>query len=360
MGDPHILNQGSDSPNDADIERISSYYFELERLLQRVGDSETHYNVLGVEKNASADEIGKAYRVAVGILKPDGVAADAMPDGLLERVDDAFDRVSTAFSLLTNVARRRDYNRRLAARSNPLADEELLHEPTGTSRHPGGNRRAAGNDRRRARRLKLLLPVTVTGYDRRTGRWQEETYTVDVSRTGIALRLKKRLAYGGILHLRLPLPAALRSHGRTEEMFEVYALVRRIEPAREGVRVVGFEFLGERPPLGFLNRPWAPFRTLWTGPDRRRETRVTHSQMVVVEFLDESLNPIRQEPAVLENVSRGGARVYVRQTPPECEMVRVVTLTCDFESMAVVCNRYVDRDGLERVCVRFIDRQWPL
>src|SRR5205085_8827130 len=127
-----------------------------------------------------------------------------------------------------------------------------------------------------ADRLKLSIPVRVVGTDRAAdGKWSEMTETVDVSRTGVRLRMTRPVRYGMVLYLSLPMPAKLRSHGFAGSSYNVYTLVRRIEPPKKGVRVVGLEFIGEHPPPGYLEKPWATFRTRrWTGDERRRARRV--------------------------------------------------------------------------------------
>jgi hypothetical protein len=80
---------------------------------------------------------------------------------------------------------------------------------------------------------------------------EEMTQTVDVSRTGVTLRLSRRVRHGNVLYLTLPLPVKLRSHGYSDSSFKVYSLVRRVETAKKGMRVVALEFLGERSPAGY-------------------------------------------------------------------------------------------------------------
>ena len=119
----------------------------------------------------------------------------------------------------------------------------------------------AGDNRRRVERFKLNVPARVTGYDRNGGKWHEMTETIDVSRTGVRLRLRRRVKHGTVLFVTLPLPTKLRGHGFSEQSYNVYTLVRRVEPPRQGVRAVGVEFLGEHPPKGFLDNPSAIFRS---------------------------------------------------------------------------------------------------
>src|SRR5262249_33670211 len=41
------------------------------------------------------------------------------------------------------------------------------------------------NNRRRTERFKLAMPTRVTGYDKESGKWDEMSQTINVSRTGV-------------------------------------------------------------------------------------------------------------------------------------------------------------------------------
>ncbi|HEU4387595.1 MAG TPA: hypothetical protein VFV34_07345, partial [Blastocatellia bacterium] len=58
-------------------------------------------------------------------------------------------------------------------------------------------------------------------------------------------------------------------------------------------------------------------------------------------------------------VSSEGARVYVQVSPPEFELVKIIGRNNGFESNASVRNRFTGKDGFERLCLQFLDRQWP-
>jgi hypothetical protein len=178
---------------------------------------------------------------------------------------------------------------------------------------------------------------------------------------GVAVQMQRRVKPGTVLHITLPLPTRLRNHGFSEPGYNMYAIVRRVEPAKEGVRVVGLEFIGQNPPAGFLHKPWATFRTQkWDACDRRREPRFELAEKVAVEYLDENGRNISREVTVTENMSAGGARIVIKSPPPEYEMVRVTIPAKEFQSAALVRNLYSGQDGFERICVQFIERRWPV
>jgi hypothetical protein len=116
-------------------------------------------------------------------------------------------------------------------------------------------------NKRRYQRLKLAIPTYVTGYDQSHGKWTEVAHTLDVSIGGVALQVAKEMPEGAVVHLTIPMPTKLRRHGYTDPTYQVYAIVRRVEPVDRDQRVIGLEFLGASPPLGYLKKPWAKFQT---------------------------------------------------------------------------------------------------
>jgi hypothetical protein len=126
------------------------------------------------------------------------------------------------------------------------------------------------------------------------------------------------------------------------------------------MREVGLEFLGEHPPSGFLERPWAVFRKAWGGGERRRAPRVARTEIVTVEYFSESMKLIASEVARTENVGRSGLRLAVRAAPVEFDLVGVSCELYGFDALAAVRNRFSAKDALERLCVQFIDKEWPL
>src|SRR6185503_958760 len=143
----------------------------------------------------------------------------------------------------------------------------------------------------------------------------------NLSRTGLRLRVRRRVKHGTILHLALQMPVKLRNHDYAEPTYGVYALVRRVEPSKKGVRVIAVEFTGANPPKGYLDKPWAVFQTkTWAGSDRRRKERRESSEVVWLEYFNESMQCIRQESGRTENISQGGVRVTVKAAPAEFEL----------------------------------------
>src|SRR5262249_5138986 len=186
------------------------------------------------------------------------------------------------------------------------------------------------------------------------------TKTIDVSRVGAAVRMSRRVKYGLIVHVTLPLPTKLRSHGFTEPSYTTYAIVRRIQPPKDGTRVVGLEFIGAHPPSDYLKRPWGTFKTQkWEGIDRRGERRHKIVERFEVEYLDQEHHVLGREVVITENLSASGCRIRVSSAPPDFDWLRLKSARRKFDTIAITRNQYVGSDGVERLCVDFIENQCP-
>jgi hypothetical protein len=377
---------------------ISAYYLEIEPLLERVERANTHYQTLGLERSATNEQVIQAYHHMVKLLHPSYYKVRAaVPDDMLVRIDRIFTKVSQALFVLTTPHKRIEYDeslRRPARNSGRLILGKLkdatVKDATGTASRteeaeeetvkPAAQQSVEINvnpiqkpiftklasdgklsNRRRCDRFNLSVPVLVAGYDGAGGKWQEVAKTVDVSRIGVAVKMRKRIRHGAVLHVTLPLPMKLRSHGFSDPGYNMYAIVRRVELARDEIRVVGLEFIGKNPPAGYLYKPWATFRTQkWTGPDRRLEPRERRAEPVVIEYLNESMKSLGRTVAVTEDISRGGARICIKSPPPEFDLVKITNLDRTFDSLALVRNHYIEKDGFDRLCLQFVNNKWPV
>ena len=383
---------------DFTTEQMSVYYLELERLLERVEDSVTHYQALGVERSAAYEEIRNTYHQALGLLYPAYKLSATFPVDTLARIERAFGKVSRAFSVLANYTNRLSYDNALqgrtpdkkstttpppvshisnnaspagavSARTNSPARPaaagaseqpiSIRNNPPAQKVHSTFTESESDDNRRRCERFRLSIPARITGFEKKTGKWNEMTETVDVSRTGVNLRMRRHVRHGTVLYVTLPLPSKLRGHGYAEPSYNVYALVRRVDPPRNGSRLVGLEFLGEHPPMGYLDKPWSSFQTRkWGGGNRRRRDRREQIEIIAIEYFNESMHLVAKEMGRTENISRGGMRVCVRTPPPEFDMIRINCPSRGFESFAAVCNRYVGKDGFDRLCLKFLNDEW--
>jgi hypothetical protein len=362
-------------------ESIAAHYLvELEKLLRRVEESVTHYEVLGIQPSAAAEEVRLAHQWSTTLLSPSkyGITVE-LGQTMKERTARVTERISNSFSVVANQERRRQYDRALNNFSPPAPSTDLARDLTPASKgvvansgpHPnamaategtdvGAWQRANSDNRRRSDRVKLSMPAQVTGYSRTAGKWTEMAQTVDVSKLGAAIRMRTKVRPGTVLFLNIPLPLKLRNHGQYESSYHVFAIVRRVDPLQNGFRVIRLRFLGKEPPAGFLEKPWATFRSgSWQGVQRRREPRENKTEAVTIQYLDGMGNAIRSDIALSENVSERGARLRLKVPPPEFETVIITNRRLGFTRHAVVCDLGFGRGGIEFLSLCFTEAKLP-
>ena len=49
-----------------------------------------------------------------------------------------------------------------------------------------------------------------------------------------------------------------------------------------------------------------------------------------------------------------------RDAPPEFDLLRVTSAARQFDGLATLRNRFQGKDGLERLCLQFLDKEWPI
>jgi len=371
---PEKINKPKATPSTND-----AYLKRLERVVELVENARTHYDALGVRPTSTTEEIQKSHRGIIGVLNPLYHKSTAMVSADMQRrIDDAFQQVTVACSVLNNASRRNDYDESIGVKgaadgAQSLADSGKagLQEPTPPTQAREDQQQTSGpnvegesvrqtasplleDNRRRSPRMKLVLPVRVTGHDRTTGEWSEITETIEVSRIGSRLKLGHRVRHRSVVQLSLPLPSELRVYGGPDSNYNVFALVRTVNSLRDGGRIIGLEFLGEKPPPGFSEKPWATFRMKWTGDERRREPRVEKVENISIEYLDDAMKPVRRDEALTENIASSGMRIRLSKPAPEFDLVRVIRADKEVETLAAVSDRYALKDGFERLCLRFI------
>jgi hypothetical protein len=394
-------------PPESNSGQVSEYHLELSRLLSRIENASTHYEMLGLEQTAAYEQVVQAYQDTLAVLYPSYKLRIGADEKLLEKMDAAFTKLSWAFSILANFKKRADYHLYVLSNAKPSKTVTNGQKPasstlqaisearktTGThaamsqalsSNQPESTKKSSkeialnvngaqgtknvysefsasvkDDNRRRSQRFRLNIPVRVGGFDRVGNKWNEMTQSVDVSRTGVTLHLRRRVRQNTVVYLTLPLPAKLRTHGFADASFNTYALVRRVEPVKNGDRVVALEFIGEHPPAGFLEKPWATFRPgKWGGQERRRNKRENRVEKIRVEYFNDAFASLGNEDTFTENLSQTGMRLFVKNAPFEFDLVRITCLTREFETLAAVRNRYIAKDGTERLCLHFINSSY--
>ena len=246
-----------------------------------------------------------------------------------------------------------------------------------------------GKSRRLRERIKLALPVRVHGRESADYEWQEMSRLIDVTPFGAAFSLTRPTEPGRLLHLTLPLPRQLRCFDHVEDQYRVWALVRRVtvpprplwQRGEEQTRFeVGVAFTGKHPPQSYLQDPASRYQVeelskesnLWTlrrldeqkpaqgAAARSQETRLQLALNVRVEVFDEAGRICASEQTVTENISRRGATVWTTLEVARGRFVRLTSLDHGLSVIAAVRAHRRGPDGIPRLHLEFIDRQWPL
>ncbi|MBI3650344.1 MAG: DnaJ domain-containing protein [Acidobacteria bacterium] len=348
MGEDFKSNSGEAIKRNYSSEQVAAFQRELRALLDQIAAAQTHYEVLGVDPLSTTGEIKLAYTRASALLNPAYYDLNLpQPAEWLFAIDSAFEKVSTAFSVLVNFSRRAEYDDSLFER-----EETTTEEP----QTPTQDEAPEAVNHRRHQRFELSLPVRVSGYSQGGGKWQEMTQSVDVSVSGTQLPLSMPVRGGMILSLSMPMPATLRSHGFFESTYDVYAIVRRVTHRDNQVSLVGLEFLGEQPPAAYFEKPWGIFQSeSISSSERRKAPRRRKSQLINLEYLDADKHLIAREVGTTEDVSELGMRVCVSHPPSKFSLVKVYVTKGGVEKLATLVTRFVGKDGIERLGLRFVD-----
>ncbi|HEX7177736.1 MAG TPA: hypothetical protein VF240_20925 [Pyrinomonadaceae bacterium] len=246
-----------------------------------------------------------------------------------------------------------------------------------------------GKSRRLRERVKLTLPVRVECRETADFRWTEVSRLVDVTPFGAGLALTHQTETGRLLLLTLPMPRQLRSFDHAEDQYKVWALVRNVRPHQsaaasrpDGPRFeVGVAFVGKRAPASYEQDPaqrydvqsltpegnsyalveWsAPAQEAGAGAARAMETRLSMPVDVVVEAFDERGVVQEREQTVTENISRHGASVWTTLGLERGRFVRLTSVAQRVSIAAVIRSRRAGPDGVMRLHLEFVDREWPL
>ena len=221
--------------------------------------------------------------------------------------------------------------------------------------------------------------------------WTETSRLIDVTPFGARFPLIHLTEAGRLLHLTLPMPRQLRCFDHVEPQYRVWAIVRNTRPHRpldqkpsarfEAPRIeVGVAFVGKRPPASYEQDPstrydiksLSPNECAYaltevqtptpdsTHPERTVETRLAMPLDVLVEAFDEQGNPVLREQTVTENISRRGACVWTTLKIERGRFVRLTGRAQGLSVMAAVRARRAGADGITRLHLEFVDREWPL
>lgn len=229
------------------------------------------------------------------------------------------------------------------------------------------------------------MPARVYGRESGNREWNEMTHLVDVSPFGARFTLKRPFDIGRLLRLTLKMPQQMRVFDHAEDQYHVWSIVRNarlLEPKtpKDGLLEVGVAFIGKRPPKSYDEDPsrrYAISQTklesqLWaaqedsveqlaeiTTDDKRRESRQLIPIDVLIEVYDAD-KIVATEQSVTENISRKGAAIFTALDLEPGTFVRMSNKRYNASVLGVVRRRRAGADGITRLHLEFIGRDWPL
>ena len=237
---------------------------------------------------------------------------------------------------------------------------------------------------RRIQRYEIALPARVEVNIDEKFAWNELTRLEDISAFGAGFILKRPVKRGRLLVMSVPMPRQLRCYDYLEPQYRIWGLVRRcvaVADDPEGNRFgVGVAFVGKNPPQSYVEDPSKLYDLseradggLWQlveadpEPDEsdlpgylRRHTRYAIPESLLIELLDENGDIAASEVSVSENVSLGGASVFTSFDVRVGTFLRVTSERHGITIISIVRGKRVGSDGIVRMHLEFIDREFPL
>ena len=234
------------------------------------------------------------------------------------------------------------------------------------------------NSNRIRERLALQLPVRIHCRETPDFEWTEMTRLTNVTPFGAAFTLTRPTERGRLLHMTIPMPRQLRVFDHVEDQYRIWAIVRHLKgkttdkgPAFE----VGVAFIGKRAPVSYETQPWKRYEitlnttgkladvdeTLPLGPsDERAHTRHHMAVDMLVQLINKDGTVGGSEQTVTENISAQGATLFTTLEIPEGRFIRLTSEQYRTTAYAAIRSRTTGADGVARIHVEFIDKQWPL
>jgi PilZ domain len=235
------------------------------------------------------------------------------------------------------------------------------------------------NWKRIRERLALHLPVRVQGRETPDFIWTEVTRLANVTPFGAGFSLKRPTEKGRLLYMTIPMPRQLRVFDHVEDQYRVWAVVRymrAITSGKETVFNVGVAFIGKRAPASYEKEPWkryeistTPFQSLPAGEQMVRlvpseEQRNFTRYPIAVEMRVDTVNTngeiIESEDTVTENISVRGATLFTTLKIPQGRFIRLTSAQHGITAHAAIRACSTGADGVPRIHVEFIDKEWPL
>ena len=228
-------------------------------------------------------------------------------------------------------------------------------------------------------RLALQLPVRVHCRETADFAWTEMTRLMNVTPFGAGFTLKRPTEKGRLLHMTIPMPRQLRVFDHVEDQYRVWSIVRYLRTEyseKRTVFCVGVAFIGKRAPASYYQEPWrryevasSVFEHITPGEDmlnptpledQRNETRHNIPVDMRVELLDENGAGVESEQTVTENISIHGASLFTTMNLGQGRFVRLTSDYYGITAHAAIRSQSIGADGILRIHVEFIDKEWPL
>jgi hypothetical protein len=181
--------------------------------------------------------------------------------------------------------------------------------------------------------------------------------------------------------MTIPMPRQLRVFDHVEDQYKVWAIVRYVKaiPQVNAIQLIfdiGVAFIGKHPPTSYESEPWKRYdiatSSLESMPaaeeivefnatsDQRSHTRHNIAVDMLLEVLDEKGEVAHSEQTVTENISRMGATLFTTLHAPVGRFVRVTSEQYKITVFATVRARNIGADGIPRIHIEFIDKEWEL
>jgi hypothetical protein len=233
------------------------------------------------------------------------------------------------------------------------------------------------NWKRIRERMALHLPVRVRCRETADFEWTEMTRLTNVTPFGAGFPLKRPTEKGRLLHMTIPMPRQLRVFDHVEDQYRIWAVVRYLKAStsdKQTVFHIGVAFIGKRPPASFDTEPWTRYDITQTNfqamrtpddllrpfTDERSYTRHNIPEDVRLEIVDGNGNVTQSEQTVTENISTKGASLFTTLDIPLGRFIRITSDQHGITAHAAIRSRSTGADGVPRIHVEFIDKEWPL
>lgn len=235
------------------------------------------------------------------------------------------------------------------------------------------------NWKRIRERLPLHLPVRIQGRETPTFTWTEMTRLTNVTPFGAGFTLKHPTEKGRLLYMTIPMPRQLRVFDHLEDQYRIWAVVRHMKAAIANnltVFNVGVAFIGKRAPASYASEPSKRYDINTTnfqaranaddllaplaGTDEQAYTSHNIAVDMRLDVIDVDGATVQSEQTVTENISAKGATLFTTLEIPPGRFVRLISDQYHLTVHAAVRSGNLGADGIPRIHVEFIDREWPL